>query len=391
MAVTFLETGGDTTFANPAPTDSNGFWAAGTSVTAQIASDFVHGQHKRSMSFAPSGNFIAATASGTAADAGTRISMYIYIATLPSAVASIFTPLNGSNNRVVNIRLTSAGVLQLWDGTTAQRGSDGATLSAGTWYRISLAYTISSTTVNECRLYVNGVLSISTSNVTLGAIGTNRWLVGNFNSDLTLDFRGSDFYSDDSSALTDTGDIWVTAKRPISNGTLNQFTTQIGTGGSPLGSGHSQQVNERPLDTTNGWSISTTSVQTEEYTIQPKNSGDFDISSATIVDYMGWISASIASTSNTPVQHIIVAGVATTKTLTTSPAIYTKIAGSTTYPTGGTDIGMDSQFTAVATLASLFECGVIVAFIPSGPYQPTVAINKVRTIRPRPFAPGLAR
>ncbi|WP_323162301.1 hypothetical protein, partial [Pseudomonas fluorescens] len=79
---------------------------------------------------------------------------------------------------------------------------------------------------------------------------------------------------DDSSALTDPGNIWVAAKRPNANGTTNGFTTQIGSGGSGYGSGHSPQVNERALSTTNGWSmVGAGAAVTEEYNIESKSTG----------------------------------------------------------------------------------------------------------------------
>jgi hypothetical protein len=177
--------------------------------------------------------------------------------------------------------------------------------------------------------------------------------------------RGSDFYVDSSTAMTDPGNILVTAKRPVSNGTTNQFTTQVGASGSGYGSGHTPQVNERPLSNVNAWSISTAAKQTEEYTIEAASVGDIDISSATIVDYMGWIDAKEASTANSPVAHIIVGSVATAITLTTTNKFFTHVAGSTTYPTGGTDIGMDGQYTTTAHIFTLNECGIVFAYIPA--------------------------
>ena len=141
-----------------------------------------------------------------------------------------------------------------------------------------------------------------------------------------------DLYVDSGTTLDDPGDIRVAAKRPVANGAVNQFTTQIGSGGSGYGSGHAPQVNERPLNTANGWSISTTTKATEDYNVEGRAAGDVDLSGATIVDYMGWINATEASTSNSPVTHIIVNGTATAKTLTTSYAMYTQFARSSIYP-----------------------------------------------------------
>jgi hypothetical protein len=172
----------------------------------------------------------------------------------------------------------------------------------------------------------------------------------------------SDFYIDNSSSLTDTGNIWVTAKRPVANGTTNGFSTQIGSGGSGYGTGHSPQVNERPLSTTNGWSmVGAGSAVTEEYNIEGKSVGDIDISTATIIDWLGWVSikALAGETGN-----VIIDGASVAQAITTTATLYTKIKGSATYPAGtGADIGF--QTTTALTTVSLYECGVIVAYIPA--------------------------
>ncbi len=317
-----------------------------------------------------------ASAAATLADAGSRISLWIYLAALPATAKASFVQLQTSGGTArVRLYLTTAGVLQLWNAATAQIGTDGATLSTGQWYRISLAYTITSTTINRFELFVNGVSSISITNATLSNTGTDTLGIGNWDTNTGLDFRSSDHYVDNSSALTDPGNIWVTAKRPNANGSANAFTTQIGAGGSGYGSGHSPQVNERALSTTNGWSLSNTTLATEEYSIENRSTGDIDITGATIVDFMGWMYAVIASTSNSPVQKIIVAGTGTTKTLAVTNAMYTQIAGSSTYPAGNTDIGMSSQYTTTPHLASLFECGIIMAFIPVNAYTLTTTVG----------------
>ncbi len=338
MTVKFIEPGGDATF-NVAATTGGGLWSS-VQGTPTVVTDFVHGN--------------------------SRFSVYTYFAALPQTndVDTILT-IGGSGGDVIHLRISSAGVLQLWDGSDGARyGSLGATLTAGAWNRISLAWTITSSTVNSFRFYVNGILSISLTNVTLLHTSSTSFALGNINSFAVNDFRASDFYVDDSSSLLDTSDIWVTAKRPVANGSLNQFTTQVGAGGSGYGMGHSPQVNERVLSTTNGWSLSNTTVQTEEYSIEGRAVGDINLTAARIIDYMGWISAKVDSTSNSPVHHILVAGVATAKTMTTSAAIYTQVAGSAIYPAGNTDIGMDGAFTTTPHTTSLFEAGVIVAYNP---------------------------
>jgi hypothetical protein len=361
MATTFLEPGGDATF-NVALTTAGGFWGS-ISGSPAIATDFVHGNHIKSLQYRPSNGDVIYSTVSSCNDTGTRISLYLYFSVLPNTLQTIFTLADNTfTNKAFRLRVTSAGVLQLWNGNTAQIGTDGSALSTGVWYRISIAYILTSTTVNEIRLYKNGGLDISITNATLGSVGSSTFAIGNFNLNATLDFRSSDHYADNSNSLTDPGDVWVTAKRPNANGTTNGFTTQIGAGGSGYGSGHSPQINERPTSTTNGWSITTAgSAITEEYNIEGKATGDINISNiSTVVDYMGWVNttALIAETG-----QIIVNGVASNIAITTSATIFTKMAGSTTYPAGtGTDIGIITSTTV--TTVSLYECGIVVAYIP---------------------------
>jgi hypothetical protein len=373
MDVKFLEPGGDADFLVGT---TNGFWGS-LNGTPSIATDFVHGGHQKSIKYPLSQSAGCLSKTGTLADAGSRISLYIFInAYGSSGNINVLSLRNSSGTQLVNVRITSTGVLQLWNANTAQIGSNGPTLSTGQWYRISIAYTITSTTVNSFKLWVNGGSLLSVTNATLSAIGTSIFAVGNLAGDI-IDLRSSDHYIDDSTSLTDPGNIWVTAKRPNANGITNGFSTQIGSGGSGYGSGHSSQVNERPLSTTNGWSmVGAGSAVTEEYNIEAQNVGDIDISTATIVDWLGWVSAKslVGETGN-----VIIDGASVAQAITTTPTLYTKIKGSTTYPSGtGADIGF--QTTTALTTVSLYECGVIVAYIPAGGSTPK-----------RRMFPGIAR
>ena len=370
MATTFLEPGGDADFLVGT---TNGFWGTGSGVV--VATDFVHGGHKKSIKYGTVANILSTGA--VLSDAGSRISFYIYFNVLPTPGASVlFQLVNASNATVVDFLMLATGVIRLRNGASTQIGTNGAALSAGQWYRISLAYTITSTTVNRFELFVNGISSISITNATLTNITTNALRIANFNAN-GVDFRTSDHYIDNSSSLTDPGNIWVTAKRPVSNGTTNGFTTQIGAGGSGYGSGHSPQVNERPLSTTNGWSmVGAGSAVIEEYNIEGQSAGDINITGATIVDWVGW--ASMKTLVAETVQMII-DGANVAQAITTTIKLYTKIKGSATYPAGtGADIGVTTD-TSLTTV-SLYECGIIVAYIPGNASPP----------RRRMF-PGIAR
>lgn len=359
MATKFLEPGGDVNF--------NGMlWVGGGGGGAgsEFDSVTVHGGHKRSSKYL-SGT-IFTSYDDSIAQAGSRLSFWLYIIALPAGTVPLAHFEDEADPNVdFRLQITTGGVLQFWD-VLAQKGSSGATLATGGWYRISVAYTIASNTVNEFRVFgfaSDGVtslgsdISITNANV-FNALTTRNLQIGN--SDGTFDARFSDVYVDNSTSLTDPGNIWVTAKLPNANGTTNNFNVQIGAGGSGYGSGHSPQVNERPSDDTNGWSVVAAGATTEEYSIENAATGDIDISTATIVDFVGWVRAkSLLSETGS----IIVAGATSNISLTSTITTFQAVAGSSTYPAGSTDIGMIT--TALATTVSLYECGIVVAYIPA--------------------------
>lgn len=360
MATVFVDPGGDSTF------DISLWPATGGGTAPVVATDFVHGGHIKSYKFAVnSGSYLIGT--GGASDTGGRISVWIYLNALPTTTAPLFQiEKTGDGNVVAGIYVTSGGVLQILDFIGTQQGSNGSALTTGVWNRLCFAWTITSSTVNQLRLFLNGSLNITSTNGTLNQTGSADIQLGNGNADLTLDMRASDYYVDNSTALSDPGNIWVTAKRPFTNGTTIGFTTQIGSGGSGYGSGHTPQVNERPRSDTNGWSVvAAGSAITEEYNVEGQSVGDINITGSTIVDYMGWL-RSKALLSETG--KIIINGVSTNISLTSTSTTFTKIAGSATYPAGtGTDIGEISATTA--TTVSLFDCGIAVAYIPASTAQ----------------------
>lgn len=346
---TFLEPGGDADFGI-------GLWPNVVG-SPTVATDFVHGGHIKSIQFpANIQNYLLA--SNKASDAGGRVDKWVYFNTLPTGTVSFLGLEQAGDGLEVNsLQITSVGGLKL-----SITGGTGGTVSSGAWHRITFDWVITSTTVNTFKVYLDGSLVITDTNVSITNTASADVFFGNINADATMDLRISDVYIDNSSALTDPGTIWVTAKRTFSNGTTNGYTTQIGSGGSGYGTGHAPQVNERPNSDTNGWSmIGAGSAITEEYNIESVSQGDINITGATIVDYMGWIrtSALVSETGN-----IIVNGVSTNITIPTTTAFITKIAGSTTYPAGtGSDIGEITSTTL--TTVSLYEAGIIVAYIPS--------------------------
>lgn len=65
--------------------------------------------------------------------------IYLYIVTLPAAATHTIMQLDNGGSVRAAIRLTSGGVLRLYDDGGAQVGSDSSSLSLNTWYRVELA------------------------------------------------------------------------------------------------------------------------------------------------------------------------------------------------------------------------------------------------------------
>lgn len=366
MASQFLEPGTAATF----DTSFWGTFSAG-SATAPVTSTTAVGGSPRSLQLqvTSGGSDVSSVnlPAGTTVDAGGRISFYIrFSAVSPGQTSQFFSVFtSGFALNVFEIALTTGNNLAILDKNFAPQATGATVIAPNTDYRISIVYKITSASVNSIKLFINGASEATATNITvvtgsnISAIGLNEPLVA-------MTANVAHVYADNSTVSADPGDIHVTAKRPISNGTTNGFTTRIGSGGSGVGTGHAPQVNERPQSDTNGWSVvAAGSAITEEYNIESISAGDIDITGATIVDYEGWVrsKALISETGN-----IIVNGVSSNIALTSTTTYFTKFAGSTTYPAGtGADIGEISATTA--TTVSLYEAGIIVAYIPAATGQ----------------------
>lgn len=360
--------GGITTFMEPGTDATEGFEFYSASTGAFTSDNTVFNTGPRSIKLSTAaGPTLAGVTSptGVVVDTGAQISFYFRYDTLPAAQVNILNVMQSGGSNVLSVRLNTSGNLEILPvGLSAVAGP--TVLSVNTWYHISVSYYITDQTIFTMKVYLNGVLEtfatntgtmtrITSSKVQFlvgGAAGTNRtvWF-----DDIYIATGGAS-----STSQPDTGDIRVTAKRPNANGTLNEYTTQIGSGGSGYGTGHSPQVNERPLSTSNGWSIQNAAKKTEEYNIESISGGDVDISNFRIVDYMGWAYTQVGSAST---GNIILNGSATNISVTTSYSMFTKAAGSGTYPPNtGAVIGVDTN--TVNQLFSLAECGVLFAFAP---------------------------
>jgi hypothetical protein len=371
--VTFLEPGTDATQDLTFFTNGNGTFGTGaiTSATDQFHTG---SRSLKSVSATAGDEAIATSPNGMLADAGCAASFWMRLSGVAPSVDTMLCEINDLNNTndQIGIGITTLGKLCVQgNGTTKVNGT--TALVANTWMRISFGALVTSASNWSLLIYLNGVLELTIGNaqgtlnftgISCLAFGIDHAAAVGFTSSSILTVWFDDIYADNRTDKSDPGAILVTAKRPFSNGTSNAFTTQIGAGGSGYGSGHAPQVNEQPLNTANGWSLSTTTKATEEYTIEGLSVGDVDLTGHVLVGVRGWISADNASAADSPVSHIIVDGTATAFTSTQAPAIYTQNSATpTVYPAGtGTDIGMDGQYTTNAHLWSLFEAGILVAY-----------------------------
>ena len=353
MAVTFLEAASEAT-------QGTEFYST---VQGTVATDaVVFNTGTRSLKFtsgAAAQDADVKTPAGVLADAGSRVSFFFRITDAPTTRVELALFQNSAESaNIFAVGFTSAGKIRLGSGSGAELVLGTTTFSTGVWYRLTVSYTISSTSVNAFKIYVNGVIEINTTNKTLPTTGTSKLCLGSQGSQQgnSKVLNISDIYVDDSSDLGDPGDIRVTAKRPYGDGSVVGWTTQVGSSGSGYGGGHTPQINERPLSTTNGWSTASTST-TEEYSIESRSRGAVDVTGLEIVECMGWVYAK-ASTSVTG--SIVVLGSSSNISMTTTNTMFTKAAGSTSYPGGGTDIGVISSSSAATS--TLYEGGIHIAY-----------------------------
>ena len=274
---------------------------------------------------------------------------------------------------IFRVQVTSAGVLQFSNGTT-QLGSDGSTLSTGIWYRLSVAYTITSTSSYELRLFKDGTQDISVSSSTAlptTVSNTLRLGWGSAPGDLLQALEADDIYVDDSNALTDIGDIRVTAKLP-NTVNANNFDTTGGTGA----------VNERSISETNyKQQAGSTQVQ-QNYTLETASTGDVNISGNTLVARTAWIWAKTGNgAAGTP--GIVDNGSVSAVTLTTSPALYTLTTDSVTYPSNAAGIGMRSSGASADNF--LYETGTMIAFIGAPVPEYALALAPLALLTPKIF------
>ncbi len=312
----------------------------------------------------------------TIAAAGRRISCWFMVPALPpnnTSVEIVGIVPSASITNTLGVYLGSDGILRLYTSTTTTLLKTGSTaLSANTWYRVDMSFTITTTSNWGCKVYIGKAGDSPAYSGTLEMTATNAdGTLSSATPDAVI-FRlttgaGTNYLMyvtniaiDDTSDQSDYGAVRVTAKLPTTN-TTNGFDTTIGTGA----------VNERPVSTTNGKHQAATADVDQDYDIETAATGDADLTGATLVESMGWIWAELSSLTGTPLSKIIVNGARIGTSWDPAAAntaqLFTTIIGSgSAYPrhaSNGKNIGTSSSTIAADT--KLWDCGVVIAYIPA--------------------------
>lgn len=346
MTINFMESGSDATG------DLSFYASAGGTVTSD---NTVSHTGPRSIKMTMNSFTVA---SGVLNDVGRRISVWVRFSTLP---ASYIVPIQIQQAALAgvcyNLYILANGTLNSNPtGATAAVGT--AVLAANTWYRICVAYKITSTTVFTFKVYVNGVLDSTANAGTMSVISTSELLLCAL-SDGAVNVWEDDIYVDDVANFSDPGDVRVTAKKPAANN-VNNFDTAVGANPANRWT----NVNEVPLSITNGWEQLALANTQENYTLEAAAVGDVDITNKQLVGRSAWLWAK-ETVAGLGTPQIMDNGTETAITLTTVGALYTVITISIAYPSNAAGIGMRSANAAAGTF--LYECGTLIAYMGSIP------------------------
>lgn len=355
-ALTFLYDGSDATQDLSFGVNTSG----GTGTAASDTGQQYTGPRSLKLSTGASANSGVFTFAGApVADAGRRISIRVRFGSVsPSATGTAIQLLDASLANVAQFELTTAGKLTIRpQGIAAVAGS--TTLSVNTWHRVTISYAISSTTVWRFKTYIDGVLDNDLDSTgTMTRTGSSKLrLQANNNWGTNQDAWFDDIYVDDGADYTDPGAIRVTNKRPFANGSANGFGTTGSAGG--YGTGNARYVNEQPLNAADNVTFLNIGASvTEEYTVEGASVGDVNVTGKTLVGSLSWAYLTATTSSS----ELLVHRGSTVAMSTTTAVGTTQYAGdlSSSYPAGGTDVGVVSV-TNTNTM-SVYEAGVLIAY-----------------------------
>ncbi len=294
------------------------------------------------------------------ADAGRRISFRVRFDATPAAGGAIINLTQAGGSNVFNLVLTTGQKLTLTPvGATAVTGA--TVLATNTWYRITIAYTITNTTTFRFDVFINGLIEGSATAGTLTNVTSSTFrctAAATFGTNVNVWF--DDIYIDDGTDYADPGTIdpfclRVTAKRPNANGSTVTFDTTTTTTNSGYGTGNSIYLNQRPLLTTGARRQNATGTASDRYTIEDAVTGDLSLVGYTLRGYLAWLQCSGVST-----DQIYKNGAAVTPDNATigSALVYWSATTSALYPSNQDAIGMHRP-TSSATDAIFNEGGIV--------------------------------
>lgn len=295
---------------------------------------------------------------GVLADAGRRFNIYVKLSELPDSNSNMFQFLQSDHTtEVFRIAVGTGGKLQLRN--SGLIGTSTIALTPGAWYRICVSYTITSTTVNEFRIYVATAqqgfprLEISATNATLTATGSSTLKFG-IGTGVNHTALFAHIYVDDGTDLADLGNIWITPKFFASDiGGVSNNGVAIGS--DPGAGNHYQSISERPVSEANGWAL--TSGHLEVYNLQPITAGDYDISNEALVARCAWAWADMSAGGTV---SLVDNGNNHNVAPPTTPSLCTYMTEDTSYPTG---TGGMWHSVAGQTL-NFYEGGALIAYRP---------------------------
>lgn len=256
----------------------------------------------------------------------------------------------------ISVTPKGSGVV-LWFADGDLNGYQGITeLAVNTWHRISFSYVHHAVDDLDINIYVNGIQELSI----VGAATNNTdftkfeygWVISPGVDHLCW---FDQLYIDDGDDLSDPGNVLMTAKLPASVSD-NEWNVTAGTGA----------VDERPLSETNHRKETREGNFRQTYTLQTAAVGDVDMSTETLVGYMGWVWAKMQSAGENCFLVVNGNDVSTLALLTTSSLIKHPVTLSA-YPSNAAGIGMLTDEDTGGVDVFLYECGVIVAY--EGPVE----------------------
>lgn len=227
------------------------------------------------------------------ANAGRRVVFWVQFDALPSAgntftIGAVVANTGGSAS-LRGFVLDENGHAGITSGASTKFGT--TVYSINTWYRVAVAYVITTTTNWSAKLFITSADDTTVVSPEVSATNAD-FTLNNANGD-TWQFGGggniyyNSLYIDDGTTLDDPGDKRATKKRYNATST-NNWDSPTGTGTNRW-----DYVSDLPLSVSNYIRQAATSQQTEVFGIESASSGDVDVSAKTITGYMAWYDSSI--------------------------------------------------------------------------------------------------